>query len=180
MSYTIKSQKKLDKNNTKLEVEIYNSYFKKQIGNAYREISQKANLPGFRKGKIPHQVNDSNFGKPYVLQEAASRSISELYPEIIETSKLKPVDYPKIKISQIEEDKPFGFEAEIQLEPEITLPRYKGIRVNAISSQVSEEEIQSQIDNIRKNFSVLEPVEDDRLVSEGDFVTIDFTGKIEG
>ncbi len=180
MSYKIKSNKKIDNNKVKLVLEISNSYFKKQIGNAYKEIAKKANIPGFRKGKIPHQVIDSNFGKPYVLQEAASRSISELYPEIIDEPGYKPIDYPKINITQVEEDKPLGFEAEIDLEPEIRLPKYRGIKVSAAPAGVSEEELQQQIDNIRKNYATLEPVEDDKIASEGDFVTIDFDGKIEG
>lgn len=180
MSYKIKSNRKIDNNKAKLELEVSNSYYKKQIGNAYKEIAKKANIPGFRKGKIPHQVIDSNFGKPYVLQEAASRAISELYPEIIDESGHKPIDYPKINITRMEEDKPLGFEAEIELEPEIKLPKYKGMKVNAFSAGVSDEELQQQIDDIRKNYATLEPVEDDKAAAEGDFVTIDFSGKIEG
>jgi len=180
LSYTIKSTKKLDKNRVKLSIEVSNNYYKKHIGYAYREISKKAKIAGFRKGKIPAQVIDSNFGKPYVLQEAASHSISELYPEIVEASKIKPIDFPKINIILMEEDKPLSFEAEIELEPEIVLPRYKGIKVNTISAEVSEDELSKQIDDLRKNFASLEPAEDDRPAAEGDFVTIDFNGKIEG
>jgi trigger factor len=111
LSYTIKSKKKTEKNKVKLGIEISAGFYKKQIGNAYKEISKKAKIPGFRKGKIPAHIIDSNFGKPYVLQEAASRSISELYPEIIDASEFKPIDYPKINITQMEEGKPLGFEA---------------------------------------------------------------------
>lgn len=180
MSYTIKSTKKLDKNKVKLSIEVSNGYYKKHIGNAYRDISKKAKIPGFRKGKIPAQVIDSNFGKPYVLQEAASQSISVLYPEIIKESKIKPIDFPKINITLMEENKPLGFEAEIELEPEIVLPKYRGIKVNTISADVNESELSKQIDDLRKNFASLEPVEDNRPAAEGDFVTIDFSGKIEG
>lgn len=180
MSYTIKSTEKLDKNRVKLSIEVSNNYYKKHIGNAYREISKKAKIAGFRKGKIPAQVIDSNFGKPYVLQEAASHLISGLYPEIIKEAKIKPIDFPKINIILMEENKPLGFEAEIELEPEIVLPKYKGIRVNTIPAEVSEDELSKQIDDLKKNFASLEPVEDNRPAAEGDFVTIDFSGKIEG
>jgi trigger factor len=179
LSYIIKNKKKIDKNRAKITVEISDSYYKKQIGNAYREIAKKAKIPGFRKGKIPSQVIDFKIGKPYVLQEAASHSISELYPEIIQSSEFKPIDLPKINITRMEEGKPLGFEAEIELEPEITLPKYKGIKVNAISADVEEDELQNQIDNIRKNFATLEPVEDGSPAAEGYFVTIDFSGRIE-
>ena len=180
MSYKIKSQKKIDLNKIKLDIEISNNFLKKNIGKAYKNISHKANIPGFRKGKIPYQVIDANFGKRYVLNEAASLSISELYPDIITQSKLKPIDYPKIKISRLEEDMPLVFEVELELEPEIELPRYKGIKVTGLSTNVSDEELERQINNIRSNFASLEPVEDDRPISKGDYVTLDFDGEIEG
>jgi len=180
LSYEIKNQKKIDLNKVKLDIEISNNYLKKYIGKAYKNISQKANIPGFRKGKIPYQIIDANFGKQYVLNEAASLSISELYPDIIMESNLKPIDYPKIKITQLAEDLPLGFEAELELEPEIELPGYKGIKVTGLSTDVSDQELERQIDNIRNNFASLEPVEDDKPISKGDYVTLDFDGEIEG
>ncbi|MBN2072486.1 MAG: trigger factor [Actinobacteria bacterium] len=180
MSFKIKKKTRLENNRAKLELEISNEYFRKQIGKAYKDISMKARIPGFRKGKIPYQIIDANFGKPYVLQEAASLSISQLYPDIITDSGLKPVDYPKVKISQMEEEKPLGFDVEVELEPEISLPRYRGMKVSAIPAKVTDEEIETQLENIRKNFSTLEPLEDDRPAARGDYLTIDFEGKIDG
>lgn len=180
MSYKIKSRKKIDLSKVKLDVEISNNFLKKNIGKAYKNISEKANIPGFRKGKVPQQVIDVNFGKQYVLNEAASISISELYPDIITESSLDPIDYPRIKITQLKEELPLGFEVELELEPEIELPSYRGIKVTGYSTDVSEEELDRQIDNIRNNFASLEPVIDDRPVSKGDYVTLDFNGKIDG
>ncbi|MEA2015549.1 MAG: trigger factor [Actinomycetota bacterium] len=180
MSFKIRSQKKIDLNKVKLVVEITNNILKKNISKAYDNISSRANMPGFRKGKIPYKVIDLNYGKQYVLNEAASLSISELYPDIIKQSGLSPIDYPRIRINQLKEDLPLGFELELDLEPEIELPRYKGIRVTGISTDVSDEELNTQIDNIRGNFASLEPVGDERPVKKGDYVTLDFDGKIEG
>ncbi|HEY4695371.1 MAG TPA: trigger factor [Candidatus Hydromicrobium sp.] len=180
MNYEVKSQKKIDLNKIKLDIEISNNFLKKNIGKAYKNISHKANIPGFRKGKIPYQLIDTNFGKQYVLNEAASLSISELYPDIITQSNLKPIDYPRIKITRLSEDLPLGCEVELELEPEIELPRYKGIKVTGISTVVSDEELERQINNIRNNFASLEPVEDDKPVSKGDYVTLDFDGEIGG
>ena len=101
MSYKLKSLKKVENNKVKLDIEITNSHLKKSINRAYREISKKAKIPGFRKGKVPFNIIDINFGKEYVLNEAASISISELYPKIIEESGLKPIDYPKVKIIKV-------------------------------------------------------------------------------
>lgn len=180
MSFTIKSCKKIDLNKAKLDIEVSNSSLKKHIGKAYKSISQKANIPGFRKGKVPYQIIDVKFGKQYVLNEAASILISELYPDIIVESKLSPVDYPKIKITRLQEDLHLGFEVEVELEPEIILPDYRGIEVTGLSAEVSDQELEQQINNIRNNFSTLEPVGDDKPVSKGDYVTLDFDGEIEG
>jgi trigger factor len=180
LNYKIKGKKKLDLNKIKLDVEISNSYLKKHIGKAYKNVSEKANIPGFRKGKIPYQVIDANFGRQYVLNEAASLSISELYPDIITESNLDPIDYPRIKVTHLEEDSPLGFELELELEPEVELPRYKGIKVTGYSTEVSEEELERQIDNIRNSYASLEPVEAGKTVAKGDYVTIDFNGEIEG
>jgi len=180
LSYRIKSKKKVDLNKIKLDIEISNNYLKKHIGKAYKNVSEKANIPGFRKGKIPYQVIDANFGRQYVLDEAASLSISELYPDIITESNLNPIDYPKIKVTHLEEDSPLSFEVELELEPEIELPRYKGIKVTGYSTDVSDEELERQIDNIRNSYASLEPVEEEKTVEKGDYVTLDFNGEIEG
>jgi len=180
LSYKLKSLKKVESNKVKLDIEIANSHLKKSINRAYREISKKAKIPGFRKGKVPFNIIDINFGKEYVLNKAASISISELYPQIIEESNLKPIDYPKVKIIKAEENLPLNFEVVLEVEPEIVLPKYKGINAVGISEEITDDEIDKQIDNIRNNYATLDPVEDDKQLEQGDFATIDFEGKIDG
>ncbi len=180
MSYKVKSIKKIEKNRSVLDVEIEQGYLKKSIQSAYKDISGKAKIPGFRKGKIPYNVIDLNFGKEYVLNEAATIAISELYPRIIEESKIKPIDYPEIKINKIGEDQPLNFAITVEVEPEVTLPKYKGIRVTGISEEVTDEEVENQIERLQNNYATLENVEEKRPAQAGDFVTIDFNGKING
>ena len=180
MSYKLKNLKKVENNKVILDLEITNNYLKKSINAAYQDISEKAKIPGFRKGKIPYNIIDINFGKEYVLNEAATIAISELYPKIIEDSNLKPIDYPKVKINQIEEDRSLDFEITVEVEPEIQLPNYKGIEITGISEEVSDDEVLKQIDSLRSHYATLEPVEDEKPVSNGDFVILDFDGKIDG
>lgn len=180
MSYKLKSLKKVENNKVVLDLEITNNYLGKSINTAYQNISQKAKIPGFRKGKIPYNIIDINFGKEYVLNEAATLAISELYPKIVEDSNIKPIDYPKVKINEIDKDKPLGFEITVEVEPEIELPNYKGIEVTGISEEVSEKEIDTQVDHLRSHYATLEPLEDTKTVSNGDFVIMDFEGKIDG
>jgi trigger factor len=180
LSYKLKNLKKVEKNKVFLDLEITSNYLKKSLNDAYREISSKAKIPGFRQGKIPYNIIDLNFGKEYVLSEAANIAISELYPQIIEESKIKPIDYPKIKINNIKEDETLDFEVTVEVEPEIEPPKYKGIEVTGLSEQVFDDEIETQLDNLKNNYATLEAVEDDRTAQTGDFVIIDFAGKIDG
>jgi len=180
LGYKLKSLKKIENNKVMMELEITSNYLKKSINNAYRDLSQKAKIPGFRKGKIPYNIIDINFGKEYVLNEAANIAISELYPKIIEESNIKPIDYPKVKINNIKEDESLDFEVTVEVEPEIILPDYKGIEVSGISEQVKEDEINKQIDLLRSHYATLEPVEAGKKAVKGDFVILDFDGKIDG
>jgi trigger factor len=163
-----------------LDLEIANNYLKKSLNSAYREISGKAKIPGFRPGKIPYNIIDLNFGREYVLNEAATIAISELYPQIVEESKIRPIDYPKINIKNIGADIPLDFEVTVEVEPEIVPPRYKGIEATALKVDVAEDEVQKQLDTLRNNYATLEAVEEDRAAQNGDFVIIDFSGKIDG
>jgi len=180
LSYKLKSLKKVENNKVVIDLEITSNYLKKSINTAYKDLSQKAKIPGFRKGKIPYNIIDINFGKEYVLNEAANIAISELYPKIIEESNIKPIDYPKVKINNIKEDETLDFEVTVEVEPEITLPNYKGIEVSGISEQVTEDEVQKQIDGLRSNYATLEPVDEGRKAAKRDFVILDFEGKIDG
>ena len=180
MSYKLKSLKKVEKNKVLMDLEITNNYLKKSLNTAYKNISDKVNIPGFRKGKVPYNIIDVNFGKDYVLNEAATIAISDLYPRIVEESRIKPIYYPKIKINKIDLDEPLNFEVTVEVEPEIEIPKYRGIEVTGISQEVFNDEIEKQLENLRNNYAILEPVEEDRAAQTGDFVIIDFEGKIDG
>lgn len=180
MSYSVKNLKKIENNRVLMDLEIANNYLKKSLNAAYKEISKSAKIPGFRQGKIPYNIIDLNFGKDYVLNEAATIAISELYPQIVEESKIKPIDYPKIKINNLGENIPLSFEVTVEVEPEIDPPRYKGIEVTALSEDVTVDELESQINNLRNNYATLEAVEEDRQAQTGDYVIVDFSGKIDG
>jgi trigger factor len=180
LSFKLKNLKKLESNKVLLELEISNSYLKKSLNVAYKDISQKAKIPGFRPGKVPYNVIDANYGREYVLNEAATNSISDLYPKIIDDLKIMPIDYPKVKIVNVGEDIPLDVEVTVEVEPEIAAPSYKGVEATGISEEVTDEDVEKQIDNLRNNYAALEAVEEDKSVEKGDYVIIDFEGKIDG
>lgn len=181
MSYNIKSQEIVDKNKVELKVEVSSGYFGKSLNSAYKAISQKAKIPGFRKGKVPYQIIDINYGKDYVLSEAANIAISDLYPQIIQNCDLKPIDYPKIDIDgEIIQDKPVNFNIKIDIEPDAVLPKYTGIAAEGYPTKVTSEEIDKQVENLRNRFASLEPINESDVSKNLDIATIDFTGTVEG
>jgi trigger factor len=179
LSFKLKNLKKLENNKVLLELEISNSYLKKSLNGTYKDISQKAKIPGFRPGKVPYNIIDANYGREYVLNEAATNSISDLYPKIIDGLKIMPIDYPKVKIVNVGEDIPLDVEVTVEVEPEIVVPEYKGVEATGISEEVTDDDVQKQIDNLRNNYATLEAVDEDKAVEKGDYVIIDFEGKID-
>jgi len=181
LSYSIKSQDKLEKNKVALKVEVSDGYFNKSLNKAYKNISEKAKIPGFRKGKIPYEIIDLNYGKDYVLSEAANIAISNLYPEIIEDIDLKPIDYPKVDIDgEIVQNKPLNFLITVEVEPDAELSNYIGIEVEGFPVEVTDDEIDKQIENLRDKFAALEPIGETDVSKKGDIMTIDFVGTIDG
>jgi trigger factor len=151
------------------------------VNKAYKDISEKAKIPGFRKGKVPYQIIDNNYGKDYVLSEAANIAISGLYSEIIDGAELKPIDYPKVDIDgELKQDNPVNFVITIETEPDAIVSEYKGIPAEGYPTEATDKEVDDQIENLRNRFASLEPVEDGGPVEKMDIITIDFAGTIDG
>jgi trigger factor len=179
LSFTIKKSEKTG-NKVLMEVEVANSHFKKSINKAYKNISDKAKIPGFRPGKVPYNIIDLNYGKENVLSEAANLSISDLYGQIIEESEIAPIDYPKVDIDEIKEDKALLFKITVEVEPDIEIGKYKGIESEVMPIDVEDEELDEHIEGIKNRFASLEPTEEGYVSQKGDYLTIDFVGKIDG
>lgn len=179
MSFKITKSERVD-NKVLMEVEIANSHFKKSVNKAYKNLSQKAKIPGFRPGKVPYNIIDLNYGRQNVLAEAANLSISDLYGQIIEESEISPIDYPEVNLDKIEDDQPLSFKIAVEVEPDIQVADYKGIPSEVPPLEVTDAELDEQIEGIRERFASLEPVEEGAGAAKGDYVTIDFEGTIDG
>ncbi|MBE0446766.1 MAG: trigger factor [Actinobacteria bacterium] len=167
-----------EKNTVLLRVEVPADTFGKAIDEAYKKISNQLVIPGFRKGKVPKPVIDSRVGKQSVQEEALQSALPSYYIDALKDVDIEPIDQPEVDIVQIEESKPLIFTAKVKVKPEVKLGDYKGTEIEKPSAEVTEEEIDEQIETLRDNFANLEPVED-RSVKEGDFVLIDFEGFID-
>lgn len=147
------SQKR-EENKAVIEVEEDYSAFEKAVEKAFVETGREIKLPGFRPGKAPREMVERNVNREFVEQRAAQDLISDLYPRIVEETKIEPVDYPKVDIISLENGKPFVFKFSVDVYPQVKLGKYKGLKVEKKSSGVSEEEVLKVLGNMQERLSV--------------------------
>ena len=170
---------KLEKGMAKLTIEVPAEEFTKAIEVAYNKNKKKISVPGFRAGKVPRAMIEKMYGKGIFVEDAANEIIPDAYEKAFKECEEEITSTPKIEVVQAEEGKPFIFTAEVALKPEVTLGTYKGVEVEKPVVEVSEEDINAEIEKERKNCARTITVED-RPVKDGDIVNINFEGFVDG
>ena len=170
---------KLENNTAKLTIEVPAEEFDKAIQAAYQKNKNKFNVPGFRKGKVPYAMVEKMYGAGVFYEEAANELIPDAYANAAAESELEIVARPEINVTQIEKGKPFVFEAEVTLKPEIKLGKYKGVKVEAMDTTVTDEDVAAELDKVKEQNARLVAA-DDKAVEDGDQTTIDFEGFVDG
>ena len=170
---------KLEHNMAKLTIEVEASKFDAAMKKAYNKKKGSFNLPGFRKGKVPMYIIEKEYGAGVFYEDAANELMPEAYAAALEESGLEVVSRPEVDVTQIGKGQNFIFTAEVAVKPEVTLGEYKGVEVQKTKSEVTEEDIETEIKRAREKNSRLITVED-RGIEDGDQVTIDFDGSVDG
>ena len=170
---------KLEKNMAKLTIETSAEELEKAIEKAYQKQKKQISIPGFRKGKVPRQMVEKMYGKEVFYEDAANELIPDAYDKAMEECEEDIVSSPKIEVTQIEAGKPFVFTALVALKPEVKLGKYKGVKIDKIDTEVTEEEVDAEINKERENNARNITVED-RAVKDGDMTTLDFEGFVDG
>jgi trigger factor len=170
---------KLEKNMAKLTIEVGAEELEKAIEAAYQKNKKQISVPGFRKGKVPRQMIEKMYGKSVFYEDAVNALIPEAYEKALEECEEDIVSSPAIDVVQIEAGKPFIFTAEVALKPEVKLGKYKGVKVEKADTEVTEEEVDAEINKERENNARNIDVTD-RAVKDGDITTIDFEGFVDG
>ena len=169
----------LEKNTAKLTIEVPAEKFEEAVQHSYNKNKGKFNIPGFRKGKAPFNMIKKMYGVGVFYEDAVDEVIDASYPDAAKESGLEIVSRPSISIEEIEEGKAFVYTAVVAVKPEVTLGQYKGVEVQKTKSEVTEEDIETEIKRAREKNSRLITVED-RGIEDGDQVTIDFDGSVDG
>jgi len=170
---------KLEKNIVQLEIKVDAEKFEQGLQKAFLKNSKKFSIPGFRKGKAPRNLVEKYYGEQVLYEDAINIICPEAYDQAVEENKLEPVDKPEIDIVQIGKGQEFIFSAKVTVKPEVELGEYKGVEVEKTVAQVTDEDLERELNNVLEKNSRLVAVEG-RPVESGDIAIIDFEGFVDG
>jgi trigger factor len=159
----------------KVKVEVPADEFGRDLDRTYRSIADQVKIPGFRKGKVPKQIIDTQIGRDAVLDQFVSSSVPGYFRKAVADEDLAPITEPDVDVQQIEPGKPFVFTATVEVRPRLSFEEsdYTGLEVTKPPTTVADDEVDDWLERLRERFAELEPV--GRPTQDGDFVTIDLT-----
>ncbi|WP_107704951.1 trigger factor [Nocardioides allogilvus] len=162
----------------KLTIEVPFEELKPSLDKAYKKIAQQINVPGFRRGKVPPAVIDRQVGRGVVLDEAINEVVPQKYAEAMQANALEPLAQPEIEVTKFEDNEALEFTAEVDVKPDFELPAYDALEAQVDDIELSDAEVEEQVQALRERFGTLADVE--RAAADGDFVTIDLTAAKDG
>ncbi|WP_219471522.1 trigger factor [Nonomuraea rhizosphaerae] len=162
----------------KLTVEVPFDELRPSLDAAYKKVAQQVRVPGFRPGKVPARIIEQRFGRAVVLEETLNDAVPKLYGQAVDEVDVFPVSQPDIEITKIEDGEQVEFTAEVDVRPNFEVPDYAGAEVTVDSAEVSDDDINAQLDALRQRFATLTGVE--RPAATGDFVVMDLRAEING
>lgn len=166
-------------NIARLTITVEKDAFVKALNDAYHKTAGRYPVPGFRKGKAPRKVIETNYGAMVFYDEAFDLCWAEPYDAAIREHDLTPVDRPSVvDIPKMSEAEGVTYVAEVQLKPEVTLGQYKGIAVKKLAYTVTDEEVDEALKMEQQKQVRYEDV--DRPVENGDRIILDYCGKVDG
>ncbi|MEV0973388.1 trigger factor [Microtetraspora glauca] len=162
----------------KLTVEVPFEELEPSLQAAYKKVAQQVRVPGFRPGKVPARIIEQRFGRAVVLEETLNDALPKLYGQAVDETDVFPVSQPEIEVTKIEDGSQVEFTAEVDIRPAFDVPAYDGTEVVVDVAEVSDEDIQTQLDALRQRFATLTGVE--RAAARGDYVVMDLRAEIDG
>ncbi|HEX6510394.1 MAG TPA: trigger factor [Chloroflexota bacterium] len=174
---------RLPESRVALKVELSPEEVEGVLDRTYKQLVQRVNIPGFRKGKAPRPVVERLVGPEFFMHEATDEAVRWGYRKAIDQENLTPIDEAEIDTGEddhhhLEPGEPFHFEATVAVRPDVQLPDYHAIRVERPSLEVSDEDVAGVLEDIRQRNATLEPVA--RPAQIGDVVMMNITGRADG
>jgi len=169
---------KLTPTRVKLSIEVTFDELAPHVDGAYKTLSEKINIPGFRKGKVPTAMIDQRVGRGAVLDEAINAALPTFYSQAAKENDVLVIGRPDVEIVELKDKENFSFTVEVDVRPEISLPNFSQIKIEVDDVKVTDADIDEQIQSLRTRFGTLTTVE--KNVATGDFVTIDLVATKDG
>ncbi len=173
---------KIDDTTVKLTVTLTEEDLKPSLDHAYKSVGEQVTIPGFRKGKVPPRIHEQRVGKGAIIEHAVNDGLPGWYSAAVEEQGIRPFGQPEVEITKIpgavEGDEGLEFIATVEVRPEIELPAADSLTVTVEPIEVSDEDVQERLDNLRERFGSLKSV--DRPAADRDFVTIDLDAVVDG
>ena len=155
----------------RISIDIDFTDLEPHVSAAYQSISERIVIPGFRKGKVPRQMIDQRVGRGTVLDEAINSALPDFYTQAAREHEVLVVGRPTVDIKELKDNELVKFEVEVDVRPEISLPDFTSIQIKVDDVQVTEKDVEEQLESLRLRFGTLTTVE--KAVETGDFVAID-------
>lgn len=176
------SVERIEPTRVKLSIEAPYADLKPSVDEAYKEIAKQIAVPGFRRGKVPARIIDQRVGRAAVIQEAVNNSLDGFFRQAISDNDIQPLGTPEIEDLEMpgldgKEEGDLTFTVEVDAVPEFELPEYSSLEVEVEPLEVTDEDVEKELDDLRSRFGSLKSV--DRPAKKDDFVTLDLTAKID-
>jgi trigger factor len=162
-----------------LTIEVEAAKVNEGLDAAFKKVVKQVNVPGFRKGKMPRGMFEKRFGVESLYQDALDFILPEAYAQAIEETGIDPIDRPEIDVEQMEKGKDLIFTAKVQVKPEVKLGDYKGLEVEKVDAEVKAEDVEAELTSLQEKQAEL-VVKEEGKAEEGDTVTMDFEGFVDG
>lgn len=165
-------------NKVRVRVQVAADEFESAVDDAFRKIAREVRIPGFRPGKAPRRVLEARLGRDVARGQALQDAIPDYYVAAVREHKVDVIAAPEIDITGGEEDGDVTFDAVVEVRPEVSVGGYDSLRVTVPAVEPTDEEIDEQVERIRRSHASFEPV--DEAAAEGDVVVIDIAGELDG
>ncbi len=170
---------RLSPTRVRINVEVPFDELKADFDRAYKKIAQQVRVPGFRPGKVPARIIEARLGRGVVLEEVVNGAVPAKYSEAVTAAEdLTPIGRPDIEVTEIADNDKLSFKAEVDVRPQIDLPDLTSLAVSVDDVEVTDADVQEQLDNLRARFGTLAGVE--RPAAKDDFVLIDLSATVDG
>ena len=164
----------------KLTVEVPSEELQPHVDAALKTIGSQIQVPGFRAGKVPARIIEQRVGKGAVIQEAVNEALPEFFGKAVDETGVEPIGQPEVDITEVPmaDGEQLKFTVEVDVRPEVTLPDYDGVEISVDNLEVTDEDVEAKLTELRERFGTLVGV--DRAVETGDFVSIDLSATVDG